>query len=425
MLGEGYFAIKLSVAEYYRRELTAGRLPFINPDKGKLMELYAGQYAGQLITDEIKNYYTQIDAKASKSGLVAVINVVGVMSRFGEACAYGTEEIIQQIAAANADERIVAIVLRFVTPGGGVGGTNAFSDSIYYSPKVIVGFASQADSAGYWGISQCAEVYLEDSQDAEVGSIGVYSIHVDERARLEQQGTKITIIRAVGSEDKALFNSYEEVPAEVLAEEQQAVTDIRSEFIGKVKRKRPQIAEEAFSGKTYRGKQAIKLGLVDKIGTLQDAIARADFLSRKAVRANQNSNSNNNTNASEEMGFFGDLWAKHKPADSAAAEELADKVVAQKDAQIAELEKKANEAVAEVGSLKTTVAELKPKAEQYDKIKDEHAANTEYVKNLKDAGITPPKAGGDANANGGKPKRSYEVAEWNQKAVELREKLNS
>lgn len=421
MLGEGYFAIKLSVAEYYRREFTAGRLPFINPDKGKLMELYTRQ-AGQLITDDIKNYYTQIDAKESKSGLVAVINVVGVMSRFGEACAYGTEEIIQQIAAANADERIVAIVLRFVTPGGGVGGTNAFSDAIYTSPKVIVGFASQADSAGYWGISQCTEVFLEDSQDAEVGSIGVYSIHVDERARLEQQGTKITIIRAIGSEDKALFNSYEELPAEVLAEEQQAVTDIRTEFIGKVKRKRPQVAEEAFSGKTYRGKEAIKLGLVDKIGTLQEAIARADFLSRKAIRANQNQNSNN-TKANEEMGYFSDLFAKHKPADAAAAELIADQEVAAKDKMISELQKKASDAEAEASALKTTVAELKPKAEQFDKIKDEHSANAEYVKNLKEAGITPPKAGADANATGETPKKSYEKAAWNAAAIEKREKL--
>ncbi len=419
-LNEGFFAIKESVAEYYRREFMAGRFSTVLPERGQLMELYAAD----VITDNQINQYTPILATETKSGLVAVISVVGVMTRFGQACSYGTDRIIQTIAAANADPRISAIVIRWATPGGEVAGTKALADAIYNSQKVIVSWVSQADSAGFWGAVQAKEVIMEDSADAEVGSIGVYSVHVDEQKSLEQAGIKITIIRADGSEDKSLSNPYEDLPAEVLAERKATATAIRAEFVQQVKTARPNISDEVFTGKTYRLKDALKYGMADRAGSLQDAIARADFLSRKVNRANQNSNNNNNK-ASEEMGFFSDLLAKHKPADSAAAELLAEQEVAAKDAKIKELEAAANSAKTEAETFKAKVAELEPKAKKFEEIKDEHAANADYVRNLKEAGITPPKAGGDANASGEAPKKSYEKAAWNAAAIALKEQLNA
>ncbi|MDI9872119.1 S49 family peptidase [Flectobacillus roseus] len=413
---EGYFAIKEGLAEYYRREFSAGRFPQIMPEKGKLMELYAAD----IITKDEINRYTPVSAQETKSGLIAVISVTGIMTKFGQACAYGTDQIISQIDAAISDPRITAIVMKWHTPGGEVAGTKALGLAIRQSPKVVVSYVSQADSAGYWGASQSKEIILEDSADAEVGSIGVYGIVWDETKALEQQGVSVYIVRAEGSEDKALGMSMEPINESILIDRKKSVTAIRAEFVNEVKTTRPNIPEEAFTGKTYRGKDAVKLNLVDRIGSLQDAILRADFLSRKQARQTQLNQSNNN-NKAEEMGFFNELFAKHKPTDAAAAEALADQEIAQKDEKINALTGEVSAKDVKINELQAKVQELEPKASKYEEIKEDYEANAQYVKNLKDAGIMPPVSGTDANADGEKKLKSYEKAPWNALAMKMRE----
>lgn len=414
---EGYFAIKEGLAEYYRREFSAGRFPQIFPEKGKLMELYAAD----IITKDEVNRYTPVSAQEEKSGLIAVLSVSGVMTKQGQACAYGTEQIANQIDAVNADPRISAMVIKWDTPGGEVSGTKSLATTIRDSPKVVVGFVAKADSAGYWGVSQSKEIVLEDSADAETGSIGVYGITIDQTKALDQAGVSVKIIRADGSEDKALDNPYEPMTDAVLAEKKATLNAIREEFVSMVKAGRPNIAEDVFSGKVFRAKEALKRNMVDSIGTLQDAIKRADFLSRKQARQMQLNQSNNN-NKAEEMGFFKDFFAKHQPADAAAAEALADQEIAQKDEKITALAGEVSAKDGRINELQARIQELEPKAQEYDKIKADYEANAQYVQNLKDAGINPPKSGIDANSDGAKKLKSYEAAPWNARAMELQGK---
>lgn len=414
---EGYFAIKEGLAEYYRREFSAGRFPQIMPEKGKLMELYVAD----IITKDEVNRYTPVSVQEAKSGMIAVLSVSGVMTKQGQACAYGTEQIANQIDAVNADPRISAMVIKWDTPGGEVAGTKALATTIRDSPKVIVGYVSRADSAGYWGVSQSKEIVLEDSADAETGSIGVYGITIDQTKALDQAGVSVKIIRADGSEDKALENPYEPMTDAVLAEKKATLNAIRAEFVGMVKAGRPNIAEDVFSGKVFRAKEALKRNMVDSIGTLQDAIKRADFLSRKQARQTQLNQSNNN-NKAEEMGFFNELFAKHKPTDAAAAEALADQEIAQKDEKINVLTGEVSAKDVKINELQAKVQELEPKASKYDEIKADYEANAQYVKNLKDAGIMPPVTGTDANSDSAKKLKSYEAAPWNARAMELQGK---
>ncbi|MBO0933908.1 S49 family peptidase [Fibrella aquatilis] len=232
--------------------------------------------------------YEYLSKAGTKSGNVVVIPIMGTMSRYGDYCSWGCEDMANWVLEANRDETVSAIVLELNSPGGEVDGVEMFGAAVKQSQKPVVAWvAGMAASAAYWVASQADEIMLESETCSEVGSIGVLAMHVDQTLALEKEGYKVTIVRADGSESKALFNSFEPLSADVLAETKAALNPIRAQFIKTVKAGRPAIADAAsdtsgvFSGKMYSGKQAIANGMADRIGYLGDAIRRADLLARK------------------------------------------------------------------------------------------------------------------------------------------------
>lgn len=213
---------------------------------------------------------------------VAVIRIIGSMTRYGDLCSYGSEDIASWILEANTRPEISAIVLQINSPGGEVDGTEMLANVVKYSKKPIVAHvAGMAASAGYWVASQASEIMMESRTTSEVGSIGVLAVHVDSSAFLEKEGHKVTIIRADGSEDKALFNSIEPLNEDVLAIAKTHLNVSRKAFIASVKSARKNISEDVFSGKMFFGSEALKLGMADSIGYLGDAVSRAYQLSKK------------------------------------------------------------------------------------------------------------------------------------------------
>lgn len=150
--------------------------------------------------------------------------------------------------------------------------------------KPVVAWVVNAYSGGNWLASQCTEIMVENAVLSGMGSIGVYGTHEDWTQHLEQEGIKVQIVRAEGSEDKIALNPFEEAPAEAMAEARRVITNIRNLFVAQVKAERPQTSDQALTGKPFDGKQAMKLGLADREGSLDDAVKRADFLARKKKR---------------------------------------------------------------------------------------------------------------------------------------------
>lgn len=236
------------------------------------------------ITAESSGYNYVVGKARAKSGFVAIIPVIGTMSRYGDYCSWGTEDIGNWVLEANADENVSAIVLEINSGGGEVDGTAMLATIVKQSKKPVVAYvAGMAASAAYWVASQCREIVMESKTSSEVGSIGVLATHIDASQYYEKEGYKITIIRSKGSESKALFNSVEPLTAEILADTQASMEPIRNEFEAVVRAGRPGISDTVFEGKMYNGKEALKLKMADRIGFLGDAIDRADFYARQAA----------------------------------------------------------------------------------------------------------------------------------------------
>lgn len=226
--------------------------------------------------------YHSFGRAAGKEQSVAVIPIIGSITRYGEFCSYGAEDYANWILEANQLDYISSIVLELNTPGGEADGIEMLGNVIKQSAKPVVAYvAGMAASAGYWLASQCREIVMESLTSSFVGSIGVLSMHVNAAKYYEKEGYSITIIRSDGSEDKALFNSLEPLSAEILSDVKVELNMLREAFIKTVKAGRPGISGNVFSGKMYPGKEAIKLGMADKTGYLGYAVKRADQLSRK------------------------------------------------------------------------------------------------------------------------------------------------
>ncbi len=244
----------------------------------------------------------------SSTGHVLIVPVIGAMSRYGGACSFGSEDMANWIRAANEDPNISAIVLEINSPGGEVDGTGALGAAVKNSRKPVVAWvAGMAASAAYWVASQAREIWMEDAISSEVGSIGVLSMHVDQTGALEQEGYKVTIIRSDGSESKALYNSVEPLTDEIVADVKTSLNSIRTQFISTVKAGRPGITDESvFSGKMFEGKQAKKLKMADRFGSLLDAVVRADQLAKQANSQSQKSNNSSSMSLKTTLaGVFG------------------------------------------------------------------------------------------------------------------------
>ena len=222
------------------------------------------------------SYYRNLPKLGTKAGMVAVVPLIGAMSRYGDYCSWGTEDIASWLLEAYNDDAVVGVVLETNSGGGAVDGTELLAQVVRQRNKPVVGLVSgMAASAAYWVISQTDEIVMESATASEVGSIGVLAMHVDASKAYEKQGFKPTIIRADGSEGKALFNSLEPLTPELIAQVKAELAPIRDEFIRQVKAGRPEITDEdIFAGGMYAGRAAIRNGMADRIGYLGDAVQR-------------------------------------------------------------------------------------------------------------------------------------------------------
>lgn len=252
-----------------------------------VLEFKAG--GGELSRDEIRAYMeleaAARPARSQAANGVAVIGVRGIISHRIEEVddisgpgGTSAERLTQRIIAAANDDSVQAIVLDIDSPGGTVNGVPEAADMIRgaRAQKPILAVAnSLAASAAYWLASAADELSITPS--GEVGSIGVFAAHSDISAALEMLGEKVTLIHA--GKYKVEGNPFEPLSTEARDEIQRRVDQVHGDFIGAVAKHRGTTAAAVKAdygqGRVYGAKEARQRGMVDRIETLDEAIARA------------------------------------------------------------------------------------------------------------------------------------------------------
>jgi protease-4 len=210
---------------------------------------------------------------------VAVIRVNGLIisgrsGPFDQGVA-ASEDLIEQIKAANEDDDVKAIVLAVNSPGGGA---NA-SDLIYHALKkvdkpIVVVMGDVAASGGYY-ISMAAD-WIVANPNTLTGSIGVISEFPNAAGLLEKTGVEFVVVTSGPRKD--IGSPYREMTDEERAYWQAIIDETYESFVAIVAEGRRMPVEDVqplADGGVFTGKQALAVKLVDQLGYEEDAIAKA------------------------------------------------------------------------------------------------------------------------------------------------------
>lgn len=253
---------------------------------GLLADVLVARAEGEkLFSTELAAEISDARAKeiAEIDGSVAVIPVYGVLSAkmdMMSAMSGGTSYagIKKALHAALSNDDVKAIVLDIDSPGGSVPGTEELSSEMRRlrggEKPIIAQVNSLAASAAYWIAASTDEIVVTPSGRA--GSIGVYTAHDDISAALEKRGIKRTYISA--GKHKVEGNETEPLGKDTLAHIQDSVNRSYNRFVAAVAEGRGttvgKVEDGYGQGRTFYAEALMDRGMVDRIATLDETLAR-------------------------------------------------------------------------------------------------------------------------------------------------------
>jgi signal peptide peptidase SppA len=218
------------------------------------------------------------------SSTVAVIPILGVVTQRGGMDAItcegfrSTDDIAAEVQSAAADPKVDAIVLEVDSPGGEVFGVPEAWTVIREAAKskpIVAAVNSVSASAAYYLSSAATEIWVTPS--GQVGSIGVYCLHVDISKWLEDNGETWTFISA--GKYKVEGNPAEKLSDEARAAIQGEIDRYFDMFEGHVAKGRGVSVKKVHAGfgegRMVGATAAVEQGMADKVGTFEQAIRRA------------------------------------------------------------------------------------------------------------------------------------------------------
>jgi len=214
--------------------------------------------------------------KLTRTDQIGVIPVQGVI--------IDSESFVRDLNKMASNKDIKAIILHINSPGGGT----AASQEMYYAIKkikenhefpIVSVLSSLGASGGYYLALATDSIYAMPG--TMTGSIGVIMDFPEWTEAMEKIGIRMNVVKS--GEYKDTGAPYREFTEIDMAYYQDLVNDVYDQFITSVAESRhmdKSRVEKLSDGKVYSGRQALNLGLIDHIGTLQDAI---DDLTRQLM----------------------------------------------------------------------------------------------------------------------------------------------
>lgn len=243
---------------------------------------------------EISDYASKT-ANSPKNGgasdKIAIIYAQGeIKNGEGDVDYIGEGSMRRSLQEARKDKNIKAIVLRIDSPGGNALTSDLIWREIELTKKVkpvVVSMGNLAASGGYYIACNANEIFAEET--TITGSIGVFGI----LPNFNELSHKIGINTEVVSTHKnsAEYSPFRPIDANFKNVTQESVERIYGLFVSRVAAGRKMTFEQVDAigqGRVWAGSQAIKIGLVDKIGGLDDALKEAALLGKIKTYKTQN-----------------------------------------------------------------------------------------------------------------------------------------
>lgn len=191
-----------------------------------------------------------------------------------------SKNAIEEIKDYTKESSIKAIVLRVDSPGGAVAPSQEIYEEVRKAASkktVVVSMGSVAASGGYYISSPATRIIANPG--TLTGSIGVIMEIPNIEGLMNKVGIKTEVIKSGRHKDIAsIFRGRSKEEREIL---QAVLDDVHEQFIIAVAEGRkmmPDDVRKIADGRVFTGRQAMKIGLVDELGNLEDAIKTASKL---------------------------------------------------------------------------------------------------------------------------------------------------
>jgi protease-4 len=253
--------------------------------RDELLELLAKETEAKSIDKiefvEISDYVKAMpaDKKTETKDRVAVIYAIGdIEGGEGDDQTIGSDRIAAAIRKARLDDKVKAIVLRVNSPGGSALASDVIWRETILAKKAkpfVVSMGSLAASGGYYIAAGADSIFA--APNTITGSIGVFGL-IPSFDKFMKNKIGITFDRVVTGPYADAMNGLRPMTADEEQIIQGMVNRIYEEFVQVVAKGRSLPVDSIHAmaqGRVYTGEQALKLGLVDRMGDLDDAIACA------------------------------------------------------------------------------------------------------------------------------------------------------
>src|SRR5690606_31082614 len=226
----------------------------------------------------LSKYNVKPQNSTSKDRLAVVYAVGEIVSGEGGSDQIGSEKISRAIRTAREDDKVKAVVLRVNSPGGSALASDVIWREVLLTKKVkpiIVSMGDMAASGGYYIAAPADSIFAQPN--TITGSIGVFGIIPNfQKFFNDKLGITFDVVKTgefsdLGSLDRPLTAQEEAIF-------QQSVNKMYYSFTQKVadgRKKERSYIDSIGQGRVWTGEQALKLGLVDRLGGIEDAIASA------------------------------------------------------------------------------------------------------------------------------------------------------
>ena len=218
-------------------------------------------------------------------GSIAVLNMLGPISTYGNYWFYGADEIVAQLERLNKNPNIKAIMIYMDGPGGAVSAISPFLNfGNTRDKKKPLGIVYEQMCSAHLYLAYGLQpdfVWAANNITANAGSMGVMLSYLDDQKWLEMMGLEKVSIYPDESEDKnkpsrlALEGNFDLIKTEMLS-------PLAKRFQQDMIRLNPKLNKDmpgVLTGKTFYSDDAIKAGFASKVGTLAEAIQHIQMLS--------------------------------------------------------------------------------------------------------------------------------------------------
>jgi len=209
---------------------------------------------------------------------IAVIYADGeIMQGEGRAEVVGNETIIRALRKAADKKEVKAIVLRINSPGGDALASELMHREIEITKKkkkVYVSMGNYAASGGYYIACNANRIFAEAG--TITGSIGVFGVIPNVNALATNWG--ITAETVSTHPNAQWYSPYQKPTEQFRKEMTESIEQVYTVFLDRVAKGRGKTVAQIDSiaqGRVWSGKEALANGLVDELGSLNDAIAYA------------------------------------------------------------------------------------------------------------------------------------------------------